>query len=123
MAGPILPPLPITYDQRTIRAWDGLYGVTAGYVHPATREMMVASQDKYWIWSTQSQRWIRSGFLGDWWGDAPPPLDLNPPSSEAPRQRRRRLVEQPWNYPGVTAACFSTTSNLYAVVSTIGTGL
>ena len=44
--------------------------------------------------------------MENWWGDAPPPLDLNPPSSEAPRQQHSRLVKRPWNYPGVTAACF-----------------
>ena len=84
------------YDQRNIRAWEGLYGVTGGYQHNGG--LVVYSQDKFWV---NNGGWVDKGFLGQRWGTAPPAIDLNPAGQSDPRLKKR-----PWNYPGVTAAFF-----------------
>lgn len=83
------------YDPRNIRAWDGLYGVTAAYARGDN--LLIVSQDKFWRWNP-TQGFYANGFLGEAWGERTPIIDLNPPGSQ-----HSRLQKRPWNYPGVTA--------------------
>lgn len=96
------------YDQRNIRPWEGLYGVTGGYSHNGV--LTVYSQDKFWIWSPGAG-WVNKGFLGEVWRDAPL-VDLNAPGNTDARLRKR-----PQDYPGVTAAFFKDHANDLHVVS------
>jgi murein DD-endopeptidase MepM/ murein hydrolase activator NlpD len=108
-ATPIGPTRTVSYDQRTIHAWDGLYGVTAGWTAP-DGTLAIVSQDKYWNWSS-SRGFFASGFLGQAWGESMPIVDLN-----ASGNHHSRLEKRPWNYPGVTAAFyFHNDTDVYLV--------
>src|SRR5262245_36219732 len=83
-------PITVAYAQTSIRAWDGLYGVTGGWADP-NGNLTIVSQDKYWLWSP-SRGFYGNGFLGQSWGEGPPIVDLNPSGKLA-----SRLQKRPWN--------------------------
>ncbi|MCA1706679.1 MAG: peptidoglycan DD-metalloendopeptidase family protein, partial [Actinobacteria bacterium] len=90
-----------SYNQRDIKAWQGLYGVTGGFFNYTTKNLVIFSQDKYWRRHPDGV-WAAKGFLGELWNEAPPIVDGNTGEGE----HHIRLLKRPWNYPGVTATFY-----------------